>query len=235
MDALRKSVSQPLLSRLHGSSEWEAEITVQKKLSDVLVTSNLSGLVSDLPAPFAKDGEEVIPLRFEMKSMIAKQDVISLQYGSLLSARMLRREEGGDMVIKRGTVNFGGAGKWLSRDGVWVTGTVPHLTLQGWGGLTSPAESEAAPFTIAGADLTIQKLDAYGLTLNGLHVNARNHDGVLTAKLAGKEMNGEVGWQAEGQGQTGGALAEFESGRGRQRKIERQHQEKRKCAEAGHR
>ena len=200
MDALRKIEAHPLLSRLHGGSDWDAQVTMQKGLSTVLVTSNLSGLVSDLPEPFAKEGDEIIPLRFEVKSIVANQDIISLQYGNLLNVRMLRRDEDGDMVIKRGTVNFGGAGKWLNRDGIWITGTLPQLSLQGWGGLTPPVEGTASKFSIAGADLTIQKLDAYGLSMNGLHVNARNREGVLTAQMTGKEMNGEVSWQSEGKG-----------------------------------
>ncbi len=218
VDSLRKSVSYPLLSRLHGGSDWDAEITMQKKLTNVLVTSNLSGLVSDLPAPFAKWGDEAIPLRFEKRSMVAKQDVISLQYGKLLSARLLRREEGGDMVVKRGTVNFGGFGKWLNRDGVWITGTVPHLSLEGWGGLLSSAEGnasgETSPFSIAGADLTIQKLNAYGLSMNDLHVNARNQDGVFTAQLAAKEINGEVSWQSEDKGKLVARLRNLTLGEG---------------------
>ncbi|MEJ1959112.1 MAG: hypothetical protein WDM70_06335 [Nitrosomonadales bacterium] len=101
-------------------------------------------------------------MRFELRNMVAKQDVISLQYGKLLSARLLRREEEGDMVVKRATVNFGGIGKWLNRDGIWITGTLPKLSLAGWGGLTSSGTTEVSPYSIAGADLTIQKLDAFG-------------------------------------------------------------------------
>jgi len=219
MDALQKNVPHPLLSRLHGSSDWDAEITVQKKLTNVLVTSNLSGLVSDFPAPFAKGGDEVVPLRFEKRSMVAKQDVISLQYGSLLNARLLRREEGGDMVVKRGTVNFGGTGKFLNRDGVWLTGTVPHLSLEGWGGLLSPTEGKGSggtsSFHIAGADLTIQKLDAYGLSMNSLHVNAHNRDGVLTAQLAANEINGEVSWQSQDKGKLVARLRNLTLGKDR--------------------
>ncbi len=204
MDSLRKNISSPLLSRLHGNSDWDAEITMQKKLVNVLVTSNLSGLASDLPAPFAKGGGEMVPLRFEVRSTVAKQDVISLQYGKLLSARLLRREEDGDMLIKRGTIIFGGTGRWLNRDGIWITGTVPQVALAGWGGLFSSAEGQvsgrASPFSIAGAELTIQKLDVFGHSMNGLRVNARNQDGVLTAQLAAREINGEVSWQSAGQG-----------------------------------
>ena len=215
IDALRKNFSHPLLSRLHGRSDWVAEISMQKKLADVLVTSNLSGLASDLPAPFSKMAGEVIPLRFEMKSLVAGQNIISLQYGSLLSARILRHEEGGNLVIKRGTVNFGGLGKWLNRDGLWVTGTMPQLSLGGWGGLLSSpgdkafagrqhfpqsASSEGSAINIAGADLTIQKLNAFGYNMSGVRVNARNQDGVVTAQLSAKSINGEVSWQSEGEG-----------------------------------
>ena len=204
MDLFGKDAPHSLLSHLHGSSDWDAEVTMQKKLTNVLVTSNLSGLSSSLPAPFAKRGGEIVPLRFERKSMIAKQDVISLQYGKLLNAKLLRREEDGDMVIKRGTVNFGDVGKWPNRDGVWIVGTVPQLSLVGWGGLFSSVEGGASGkeslFSIAGADLTIQKLDAYGLSINGLHVNARSRDGVLTAQLAARGINGEVSWQSQDKG-----------------------------------
>ena len=202
MDSLRKRIALPFLTRLHGGSNWDADITIQKKLLNVLVTSNLSELTSELPEPFSKDGEESIPLRFEIKSVVAKQDVISLQYGNLFNARILRREEGGEMVVKRGILNFGSTGRELRRDGLWITGTIPQLSLQGWGSLINPATTDVSgpKFSVSGADLTIQKLDAYGVAMKGLHVSARTRDGVLMAQLTGKEINGEVSWQAEGKG-----------------------------------
>ncbi len=199
IDALRKSTPHPLLRYLYGGSEWEAAITVQKKLTEVLVTSNLAGLISDLPAPFAKGISETIPLSFEMKSITAQQDVLTLQYGKLLAAKLLRREEGGSWVIKRGTVNFGNTAKWLAKDGVWLTGTVPQLSLEGWWGLAGASEG-MSNVSITGADLLIQNLNAYGYKANDLHINARNHNGILTAQLASRETNGEVIWQGQGKG-----------------------------------
>ncbi len=199
LDSLRKSAAHPLLRYLHGESEWEAAITVQKKLTDVLVISNLAGLSSDLPAPFAKSVNEIIPLRFEMLSVTAQQDVITLQYGKLLSAKLLRREEGGDWAIKHGTVNFGDTARWLPKDGVWLTGTVPQLPLEGWLGLVG-ASGGTTPVSIAGADLLIQNLSAYGYKVKDLRVNARSNNSTLTAQLASRETNGEVIWQAQGEG-----------------------------------
>jgi len=227
MDALRKSAPHPLLRSMHGVSEWEAAVTVQKKLTEVLVTSNLVGLSSDLPAPFAKGADETIPLRFEMKSITAQQDVLTLQYGKLLAAKLLRRNEEGNWIIKRGTVNFGSTANWLDREGVWLTGTVPQLSLEGWGGLVgasdgtqpSPQSSPLGgggdrpfplrgkvgmgvvlPVSIAGANLQIQNLDAYGYKANDLRVNMRNRNGILTAQLASGEVNGKMSWHPEGKG-----------------------------------
>lgn len=225
MDMWRKNVSYPWLSRLHGGADWDASIAVQNKQANVLVTSNLSGLVSDLPAPFSKDSGEVIPLRFEIKNLAAGRDVVSLQYGNWLSARFLRREEGGDMAIKRGTVNFGGDGRWMGRKGVWVSGTVPYLSLEGWGGLLFPAGSggsgggSGAPFSIAGADLTIQKIVAYGHSVEGLRINARGKDGVLAAQLTSKEINGELSWQSQGEGRLVAHLRNLVLGGGSSRHV----------------
>lgn len=213
MDTLRQNVSQPLLSYLRGGSDWDAEIKVQKKQSEVVVTSNLNGLGSYLPAPFDKSPDEVIPLRFEIKGMTALQDVVSLQYGKLVGARFLRRQEGGDWVIKRGTVNFGGSARLQNREGVWLSGTLPLISLEDWVKLSNTSDG-GAPFAIAGANLQIQKLDAYGHGVSDLRINARNQNGVLTAQLGAKEINGEVSWQAQNKGKLVARLKNLTLGAG---------------------
>jgi uncharacterized protein (TIGR02099 family) len=227
MDALGKYISHPLLSYLHGGSDWEAEIKVQKKLFNALVTSSMQGLASDLPEPFSKAATDIIPLRFEMRSMTAQQDVIALQYGKLMNARLLRREENGGMAIKRGTVNFGGQGRWQNRDGVWLTGTLPSFSLQGWGGLLGAHGERAAAqsFSIAGADVLIQKLDAFGHDLDNVRVSAHNQGGALIAQIASRAASGEVGWQGQGRGKLVArlknlALGESEAAGGKKEKIE---------------
>jgi len=221
MDSLHQTNTSPLLARLHGSAIWDAEISAKKKRVNVLVTSNLSGLASSLPAPLLKGGDEVIPLRFELKSMAADRDVITVEYGKLFSARLLRSEENGNMLIKQGLLDFGSNSKWTDQQqGVWITGTLPELALSGWGGLSSSSEGDtsdapdAKPFSIAGADLTIQKLDAYGHSVSDLHINARNQDGVLSAHLASKEMNGEVSWQPANKGKFVARLTNLALGEG---------------------
>ncbi len=199
VDVLRQSVAHPLLEYLHGGSDWQAEIRMQKQVTDVVVTSDLAGMACDMPVPFNKEAEQAIPLRLEIRNETPDQEMVVAQYGNLVGAKLFRRKEADNWVIKRGTVNFGGFGKWRNRDGVWFTGIIPEMSLGGWGALTGSSE-KALPFDIAGAELSIQKLDAYGHSITGLRVNMLNQQGVYVGQLAASAVNGEVSWDAQGKG-----------------------------------
>lgn len=192
VDVLRKVQPHPLLNYLHGSAAWDADINVVKKSAQIIINSNLQGLSSSLPQPFSKRTDEIMKLHVEKNpllitlkrpvpgkacpapcppaenSFVEGQDVLSAQLGKLLSARLMRRNENGVMVIKRGVINFGGnsgtqdksvepkkvqelpSGKEgapaelmagnSNKTGVWVVGNVPVVSIQGWEGLTGGAE-----------------------------------------------------------------------------------------------
>ncbi|MEO8343914.1 MAG: DUF3971 domain-containing protein, partial [Gallionella sp.] len=188
VDALRKLQPHPLLNYLHGSTAWDADINVVKKSVQIIISSNLRGLSSSLPQPFFKRADEITRLHVEKNPLLitrrsvadaacpapcAKveisaaegQDVLTAQLGKLLNARLVRRNENGVMVIKRGIINLGAANteskkvQGLSpgkespptglmassstKTGVWLVGKLPVLSIQGWEGLTSGAGKAA--------------------------------------------------------------------------------------------
>lgn len=198
LDVLRKTDAYPLLNYLHGGAAWDADITVVKKSAQVVISSNMQGISSNLPQPFAKRASEIMPLHIEKKNVAEGQDIITAQLGKLAGARLARRDENGVSVIRRGVINFGGQGKWPEKDGVWVTGSLPVLSMQGWEGLAGGKESEGPSLTIAGANLSIEKLTGYGLTINGLHIDAAKRGEGLAAQLSSGVLNGEVVWQPHG-------------------------------------
>lgn len=199
IEELRKSMSQPLLLYLQGDSLWEAEITVVKKQVDMLFTSDLVGLASDLPAPFFKRATEPMPLRFEKKAVAAQQDMLSLQYGNVLEANLLCTGSNGNFNVVRGLVSFGNPGNWPARDGIWLSGAVPMLSLQGWEPLFSA--SDGSPLmNIGGIDLRIQKISGYGYKADDLRITARNRNNVLFTQLSSNAISGEVRWHPQGNG-----------------------------------
>ncbi len=198
----RKVNPDPRLPLLSGSADWNGEVTVFEKQFAVLITSNLHGLGSDFPAPFNKPAHESIPVKYELRSAGAAQDVMWLQYGDKINARMVRAEDAhGVKIFNRGYINFGPAQRVLDKDGVWITGTVPVLSLEGWQGMfqSSPGTGLTAP-EIDGADVLVQKVTGYGSVVNGMSIHARNRNGTTTAQLASKDLNGEISWTPQGKG-----------------------------------
>ncbi|HMC13213.1 MAG TPA: YhdP family protein, partial [Gallionellaceae bacterium] len=199
MDALRNSSTLPLLRYLHGGSPWELQVTVQNKQADTLFTSDLVGLVSDLPAPFSKRTDEKVQLRFVQKILDGQQDVLSLQYGELLNAQLSRYKEAGRWKVRRGTVGFGMQKKWPEREGLWLAGEIPHLSLEGWEPLLEMVGGKGDS-GFGGADVLIRKVTGYGQTTDKLRVSAHSRDNMLFAQLASKEINGDVIWQPQDKG-----------------------------------
>ena len=204
LEVLRRTEKNPVLGFLHGSTTWDANISIVKKIPQIVLNSNLAGISSTLPVPLTKRSNEVWPLRIEKKNIADGQDQITVQLGKLLNARLMRTEENGISVIKRGLINFNAqttdklpadlkqSPSAELRAGVWVTGNLPELSLQGWDALSGGSDGAALP--IAGANLHIDKLTAYGLKLSDLQINAAKRGDGLTTQLASPQLNGEVIW-----------------------------------------
>ncbi|MDD2915980.1 MAG: YhdP family protein [Gallionella sp.] len=215
LDVLRKVEPSPLLNYLRGGAEWDADINVVKKSAQVVINSNLQGLSSSLPPPFAKPANAVMPFHMEKKNIDDGQDLISAQLGNLLSVRLVRREENGAMLVRRGVVRFGdrlrpakaeGAREILrGKDGVRIIGSLPVLSMQGWEGLASVSSGPGPALPITGVNLSIDKITGYGQAINRVRINAAKRGEGLAAQLSSNAVNGEVVWQPHGF-ETGGKL-----------------------------
>ncbi len=203
MDALRAVSAQPLLRYLHGGSPWNLTVTVQGGQADVSFASSLIGLTSDLPAPFAKRASEKVPLRYAQK-IHGDQQELTLQYGELVNAQLASYKTENQWKVGRGIVAFGKQKKWPQREGLWLVGEIPHLSLVGWGpmfGMLGAGGKEDENDTgIAGMDLHIAKVTGYRQSVEHLHITANSKNGVLTTTLASGELNGKVTWTPRDQG-----------------------------------
>ncbi len=214
LDALRKINPHPLLNHLHGGATWNADITVVKKSVQLAIRSGLRGIRSDLPQPLAKHASVPMLLRLEKKPVPSKlagnvagaQDVITVQLGKLLSARLVRREENGAMAIRHGIIHFGnenGSGnldKRPGKDGIWLTGRLPELPLEAWSDLLDGTDSTESGLTVTGADMVVGKMSGFGMHIDDLSIKADKHGDGLSAQLTSAALNGEVEWQPQGEG-----------------------------------
>lgn len=199
LETLRKTESNPLLNYLHGSTTWDANVSVVKKTAQLVLNSSLQGLSSTLPAPLTKGADEAWPLHIEKKNIAEGQDVINAQLGKLARARLMRSDENGVNVIKGGLISLGTQAQSKPaaelKPGVWLEGNLPVLAMQGWGDATS---GEGPSLPIAGANLHIDKLTGYGMNISDVQINAEKRGDGITAHLASTPLNGELTWQPHG-------------------------------------
>jgi uncharacterized protein YhdP len=141
-------------------------------------------------------------------SYVEGRDVITARLGNIFSARLSRRNENGVMAVKSGIVNFGAEDKlleadWAKRilrgkDGVWLVGSLPVLSIQGWEGLTGSVENSVSGFSIAGINLHIEKLTGYGQSFSSLQIDAAKRGDGLAGELSSTGLNGDVEWDPHG-------------------------------------
>jgi uncharacterized protein (TIGR02099 family) len=201
-DAWHKIEPSSWFQSLNGTAEWNSEVTVRDNQFAVQVTSSLQGLSSSLPMPLSKLANEAIPLKFEFKSINILQDEISVKYGDNINLRLVRGDDkSGTRVIRQGTLDFGPARRIADKDGIWITGVLPLLSVEGWTGFMPTGNGKAIALPeIDGLDMTVQKLLGYGLAINGVTAHARNRNGTVTAQLTSKDLSGDVIWLPQGKG-----------------------------------
>jgi uncharacterized protein (TIGR02099 family) len=203
---LPATVPLGVLKHLYGSTAWNTKVSTLGDDLSVIVESDLLGLGMDLPSPFAKNRHENVPVHFEMRNLSATKDQFSLRYGKSMKATFTRQIDAqGNWPIKRGSIAFGAANAnpQLDREGIWITGMLPFISVQDWlaTGLveTSVATHGQLP-PIAGIDLLLRKVTIFNSDLNEFSIRGQTNNGLLKAQLASTEVNGELQWQAQGDG-----------------------------------
>ncbi len=197
---LRTLADHPVTRSLSGTADWRGFISVRKKQADMVVESSLLGLASSLPPPFGKKASDPVALRAEKKMTGARQDLVQLNYGKVLSVLLSRRLENGKTMVERGAVNVGGAAVLPSQAGLWLTADQPLLDFDHWRAVLGQSSDGASLPGFAGANLKFAALDAFGKRFNDLRVNARAQAGIWQANVQSRELAGSVNWNPAGRG-----------------------------------
>ncbi|MEN3354537.1 MAG: hypothetical protein V7640_2695 [Betaproteobacteria bacterium] len=202
IDNVRKAGGPAWMQQLRGATDWRGVLTLRKKVPDLVVESNLQGISSSLPAPFTKNAAESVPLRIERRFTNPQQDRISLAYGDIVKAELLRRNDGKQTRVERGVVRLGaGEVGEPDRPGVWIRGALKSFDFDEWLTLSRGGAGEGeASYSIAGADVKMAEIDFFGRRFNDLAVTASPVSGGTQFTLAAPELEGAATWQGEGKG-----------------------------------
>ncbi|MGQ0429553.1 MAG: YhdP family protein [Gammaproteobacteria bacterium] len=169
---LAPAARMPVNANLTGKADWRGFLTVQRAASGerpargtLRLSSDLRGLASGLPAPFAKNADSARPLTitaaFDGDTGMRVQGQLGRDVHALLQWR--RRAE--DPPIERGIVSFGTAvpGALPRAPGLWLAGRLDSASLTETLKLRWE-EPRGRPLHewLGGADLAIRQLEVLG-------------------------------------------------------------------------
>lgn len=163
-----------LLARMSGSAPYSVAVRTRKnELPDITAGFELSGLVLDLPAPFAKPANVPMPFAFRLKAASAGEKTahgahrLDARLGPLNAIYLVRRGHDDKPIITRGAIGVNRKTA-LPGEGVTAAVKVRHFDADAWRALidqmsASTGTEDAAP---AAATLSAHATDSLGLPGN---------------------------------------------------------------------
>jgi uncharacterized protein YhdP len=168
---------------LAGATEWRGSLDVTRDVDPkrpargtVRIQSDLRGLASGLPEPFAKSADSVRPLSLSASFDGAGGPRVEGAFGRDVHALLQWRATPADPLIQRGTILFGGAAPAAlpQSAGLWLGGRLESASLTRLLDLKWP-EPRGRPIQdyLGGANLSIGRFEALGYVFSGVNGRLR--------------------------------------------------------------
>ncbi len=200
--AVRALLDNPLATRLGGRTQWQATIGIRDGGYELKVDSDLRGLTSALPAPFAKDATRAWPLRYQRRSGRGN-DLTVLSVGSVLSAQLQRDPADAERIV-RGEIRVNALAPAPRRDGLWLSGAMSATDLDAWKSLLdTPAASAggaAGASRLTGISLQVGTLRAWGRDWNDVQLALTRTQSVWRGRIDARQAVGTFQWAPAGEG-----------------------------------
>lgn len=222
VDELRRRVDLPLLDSVTGSTAYRARISVRKRQVELELDSDLVGIASTLPAPFAKTASEAMPLHLDnlllppasplspapANAQAAVRSQLRATLGSVASMQLIQRKLGDERSIESAAIAIGRPAKPLPDSGI-VIGVSTRLldvdywrkTLRGRRKSGDPGSASPAAGTLpVSVDLKADEVVVSGWHYTDVTLGVAGVNPVWRAKLLSREAAGTFRWDGEGAG-----------------------------------
>ncbi len=192
-ERLKPEMPDALAERLSGAADWRADIGLNADgRMELAVTSDLSGLRINLPAPLGKNAADAIPLRMTRRPEDGARSSLHVRYGDQVAVRAeLARDAPAKMQVRLGP----GDAPAPTDPGLWISGNLRFIDLDAWLALRLHEDAErrggGAP-PLRGAQVTFNEARVLGRRLHDTSVRLRPAGNGWQASLAGRELAGEV-------------------------------------------
>lgn len=192
----------PVSTYIEGAAYWHAllKIPAGSNLSGRPVVlelrSNLEGITTRLPAPFAKLAGDVSPVSIAWTPGNLSGEPLAVTLDGNVSLRLLMSETGDS--LRKATLHFGQGDAVLPlSDSVLVNGWLDVLELDDWIGfvrdISDPGATGTTVFPSIATDLHVGQTDFLGYTAQALNISSSAED-PWHFTVSGRDMAGQVDW-----------------------------------------
>jgi uncharacterized protein (TIGR02099 family) len=177
-----------LATRVSGSTEVQAELTLKQRDMTFELKSDLAGLGLDLPAPLGKKAAQTIPFQLGGHDSDTTPTSARFRYGGILAGALSRPDQGEARV----GLMFGGQQAALPKQpGVSVQGSLRQLDLDAWRGLQLDGKGGGTT-ALRNVNLSFNELLAFGRRLREINVQAHPEGETWHLRLSGQNVMGTV-------------------------------------------
>jgi len=192
----------PVNAGLAGAAEWRGTLDVTRDADPgrpargtVRLQSDLRGLASGLPEPFAKAADTARPLSLAVSFDGTGGPRIEGSLGRDAHALLLWRSKPSDPPVERGAIVFGGAapGALPPSAGLWLSGRLESASLTRLLDLKWP-EPHGRPIQdyLAGADLSVGRFEALGYVFRDVSGRLRPGNRAWDVEADGPSVAGRL-------------------------------------------
>ena len=215
-EALRHATELGPLTRLAGAmsgrAPYQLQLGIHRGQTSFNLSSTLTGMAVDLPAPLHKTAAESLPLRVRTTlapdgGATATRDSLRVELGSLVQAEFQRELGGAAPQVLRGAIGLGEPLPALPTSGVLAHAKFEQLDADAWRGALRRLQGDDATATALPGyvpdqlDLKAQALTLEGHTLTQLATTLQRRtaaDGGVRwqASVQSDQAVGQVAWRA---------------------------------------
>ncbi len=199
--ALRQLDRNLLTDALHGSTDWKANLFIQKPRLQLEIRSQLNGLTSSLPQPFAKAAELPANLQINLRQENSQQDNIEIQYDHWINAKLTRRHDGTSTRVSGGDIAINTPARQPADDTLSLHADIARLNVDDWLEYLKkqPADADNSSYSASGLpvksiEVSAGVLQLFERNLHQIKLQITPGPDKLKLTVQSQELAGEADW-----------------------------------------
>lgn len=171
MEVIKKWLNMASLTDyLRGKTNYKAELHLashdKNQANEIILTSDLKGVSVTLPEQYGKKVEDTRDFRLDVLAAQNQPLKIKMDYGKLLSAAVMLKNQQQKWQIQSGELRLGSGANWQTKPGILISG---HIDVLDWEKLQKEFSAQKTTTTISPTELF--STNASGFTIREVNLN----------------------------------------------------------------